>query len=56
MQGFHAPDVKDARSLPGILLFAWLLRSGLVDAAIAEDDVRAATDGAAAGSGKAQGA
>jgi hypothetical protein len=21
MQGFHAPDVKDARSLPGILLF-----------------------------------
>ncbi len=32
-------------ALPGILLFAWLVRSGLVDAAIAEDDVRAATGG-----------
>ena len=34
-------------ALPGILLFAWLVRSGLVDAAIAEEDVRAAAGGAA---------
>ena len=33
-------------ALPGILLFAWMIRAGLVDSAISEPDVRAATDGA----------
>jgi PAT family beta-lactamase induction signal transducer AmpG len=32
-------------ALPGILLFAWLIRAGLVERAIAEADVRAATGG-----------
>lgn len=32
-------------ALPGILLFAWMIRAGLVDSAISEPDVRAATDG-----------
>lgn len=33
-------------ALPGIALFAWMLRAGLVETAIAEPDVRAAADGA----------
>jgi PAT family beta-lactamase induction signal transducer AmpG len=32
-------------ALPGIVLFAWMLRAGLVDSAIVEQDVRAAADG-----------
>ncbi len=39
--------VTTVAALPGIALFAWLLRTGMVDAAIAEDDIRSATDGAA---------
>ena len=34
-------------ALPGIALFAWMLRAGLVDSAISEPDVRAAADGTA---------
>ncbi len=32
-------------ALPGVFLFWWMIRSGLVEAAIAEADVRAAADG-----------
>jgi MFS transporter, PAT family, beta-lactamase induction signal transducer AmpG len=32
-------------ALPGVLLFWWMMRSGMVEAAIAESDIRAATDG-----------
>ncbi len=32
-------------ALPGILLFAWMARAGLIDSAISEPDVRAAADG-----------
>jgi MFS transporter, PAT family, beta-lactamase induction signal transducer AmpG len=32
-------------ALPGVLLFWWMMRTGMVEAAIAESDVRAATDG-----------
>jgi MFS transporter, PAT family, beta-lactamase induction signal transducer AmpG len=32
-------------ALPGVLLFWWMMRSGMVEAAIAEPDIRAATDG-----------
>ena len=35
-----------AGGLPGVFLFAWMIRAGLVDSAISEPDVRAATDGA----------
>lgn len=32
-------------ALPGIVLFAWMLRAGLIDSAIVEKDVRAAEEG-----------
>ncbi|KRG71905.1 AmpG family muropeptide MFS transporter [Pseudoxanthomonas dokdonensis] len=32
-------------ALPGVLLFAWMIRSGLIDQAIVETDVRRAADG-----------
>lgn len=32
-------------ALPGIVLFAWMLRAGLIDSAIVERDVRAVEDG-----------
>lgn len=32
-------------AMPGVALFAWMIRAGFVDSAIAESDVRAATDG-----------
>lgn len=35
-----------AAALPGVLLFAWLVRSGLVEDSIAERDVREATEAA----------
>ncbi|WP_083965689.1 AmpG family muropeptide MFS transporter [Dokdonella koreensis] len=34
-------------ALPGIVLFAWMMRSGLIDSSIGESDVRAATEGRA---------
>ena len=34
-------------ALPGVILYAWMIRAGLVDASIAEQDIRREEGGAA---------
>ena len=40
---------RDLLALPGVALFAWMMKAGLVDASIAENDVRRATEHAGDG-------